>query len=77
MNDKKIHTHQVGDLRRQMCRCSVCEIEGQCTPSNDFYGQDGDPLLCERCMLKKAGLADRPMIHAIIEADGVAGENAE
>lgn len=45
-----IYTHADGSDRRwQNCRCSVCGTIQQCTPDNDFYGDDGEPLICESC----------------------------
>jgi hypothetical protein len=37
------------DRAYQECRCDNCGIETQCTPQFDFYGNEGEPLKCERC----------------------------
>ncbi len=45
-----VHTHaDEQDRRYQDCLCSVCGTVQQCTPWNDFYGEDGSPLKCESC----------------------------
>jgi hypothetical protein len=45
-----IITHADGqDRRHKMCRCSKCEKVVLCTPSFDFYGRNGAPLVCEAC----------------------------
>jgi len=43
----------------RVCRCSSCGAERTCTPGFDFYGDDGSPLLCERCFRSGLGLSDR------------------
>jgi hypothetical protein len=44
-------THGGTDRGYKMCQCSRCKRVSECTPSNDFYGGEGDPLLCWACML--------------------------
>jgi len=69
-----VHTHRDGDLRHQRCRCSACGFEATCTPECAFYGEDGAPLLCERCMLATAGFAEVPMLDLAQLVDGFANE---
>lgn len=57
------------DARGKLCRCSVCGDVSRCTPINDFYGEEGEPLKCEKCMLTAAGLSDKPMIHMFVKED--------
>lgn len=61
---EKIHTHKDADLRMEMCQCSNCKVVAQCTPAFDFYGDDGEPLLCEPCMLANAGIK-KPLMHMV------------
>jgi hypothetical protein len=46
-------THDGPDRRNKMCRCSRCKKVELCTPSRDFYGYDGAPLVCEDCFHRK------------------------
>jgi len=59
---EKVYTRRDGDIRYQKCRCAKCGFEAECTPACDFYGEDGEPLLCEGCMLASAGLTADSMI---------------
>lgn len=41
------------------CKCSTCGTIAECEPNFDFYGKDGEPLVCEDCFkkeLKKDGI---------------------
>jgi ribosomal protein S27AE len=51
-----LHKINDGDLRFKMCQCSRCGQVSRCTPINDFYGDTGDPLICERCFMKEHGI---------------------
>jgi hypothetical protein len=53
------------ERKHQWCRCAMCGVVERCTPSNDFYGQEGEGLVCERCVLKKHKIPG-PLIHALI-----------
>lgn len=49
------YTHAVvppDDRRYKWCRCGSCNYLARCTPTSDFYGQHGEPLKCERCLIK-------------------------
>lgn len=37
------------DRGYKFCRCSECKEIGLCTPNSDYWGNDGEPLLCEPC----------------------------
>ena len=39
------------DRGYKICKCTLCGVEKQCTPSFDFYTTEehGDELLCENC----------------------------
>jgi hypothetical protein len=47
------HATEGVDRRWRWCRCSVCQLVVVCEPSFDFYGDDGKPLVCERCFQSK------------------------
>lgn len=38
------------DRRGQMCRCVACGRTARCSILQDFFGTDGEPLLCEWCV---------------------------
>jgi|GEM_PF-5166100 len=69
MSEEKIFTHRTGDLRHQMCKCADCGIVTRCIPSFDFYGNEGDPLQCESCMMKGVS-TDKPLMHIVETGDG-------
>jgi len=67
---EKVFTHKTEDLRYKICECSGCGVIARCTPSMDFYGEMGDPLLCESCLLKDMGVK-KEMMHVIPDGDGL------
>ena len=44
------------ERKLQLCRCHMCGIVERCTPEADFYGYEGERLVCERCVPAKHGL---------------------
>jgi hypothetical protein len=60
-----VNTHRNGDIRWKLCRCSECGVEAICTPESDFYAEEGEPLLCERCMMGAAGCSDMPVVRIL------------
>lgn len=61
------------DRRHRMCKCGTCGDVSRCTPSNDFYGKDGEPLQCERCMMAEmtAEGCQPELLHMIPSEPGV------
>lgn len=55
MRNELVVTHGGTDRRGKLCKCSVCGKTAFCTPHSDFYGDDGEPLECEKCMMKAMG----------------------
>lgn len=50
--EEKIHERAEEPRHLQqhaLCRCGACGIVTRCEPGFDFYGEPGDPLICERC----------------------------
>jgi hypothetical protein len=41
----------------QLCRCHMCGVVERCTPEADFYGLEGERLVCERCLPAQIGLS--------------------
>ena len=44
------------DRRDRVCRCAECGHQAQSSIVNDFYGEDGEPLLCERCICNEVAI---------------------
>lgn len=42
------------DRCHQICRCAGCSFTAECTMFCDFYGEKGQPLLCESCLRSEA-----------------------
>ncbi len=42
-------THGGPDRRYKFCLCRKCKQVKHCTPNDDFWGKDGQPLLCSDC----------------------------
>jgi hypothetical protein len=45
-------THGGADRRYKMCQCYRCKKISECTLENDFYGFEGEPLLCWTCVIQ-------------------------
>lgn len=55
MSDEVVLTHRgtnPTEAQRKLCKCHLCGTVARCTPWFDFYGEEGDPLLCEICHWK-------------------------
>ena len=37
----------------KMCKCSKCGTVAECEPNFDFYGGEGELLICENCFKEK------------------------
>jgi hypothetical protein len=41
------------DRCHKLCKCSKCGVVASCEPHFDFYGEAGEPLICENCLKEK------------------------
>jgi hypothetical protein len=37
----------------KLCKCSKCGVVAECEITFGFYGDDGEPLICEDCFKAK------------------------
>lgn len=44
---------EASDRCWKKCKCSKCDTVAECEPTFDFYGADGEPLICENCFKEK------------------------
>lgn len=52
------------DRRYKECFCSVCKTSGICIPAHDYYGSNGEPLVCEPCFMQQHfGRKDVPVVY--------------
>jgi hypothetical protein len=82
-----IFTHDTGNYANKLCKCYVCGTVRRATFDFDYYSMADDqkvggptPLMCERCMMKKAfGTPNPPttIIHPNGEVEERDGEEEE
>lgn len=62
MDDLVTHKADGGTTAGRMCKCSRCGVERRCTPDFDFYGEVGQPLVCQTCTVQSVtGHPDGPL----------------